>query len=62
MKTARFIKMTAWAMALILAVSCSSTSGLGRHSGRIQDDSSAPRKTRSDKSEQRGRKKIPVEN
>jgi len=61
MKTARFIKMTAWALALILAVSCSSTSGLGRHSGRMQDDSSAPRKTRYDKSEQRGQKNAKVQ-
>ena len=56
MKTARFIKMTAWALALMVVAACSSSSGLGRHSGRMQDDSSAPRKTRSEKSEQRGRK------
>jgi len=49
MRTARLLKTTLWTAALMVTVSCGSSSGLGRHSGQLQEDNSRPRSARSDK-------------
>ena len=55
MKTTNIIKLTLWTAALLLVVGCSSTKGLGRHSGRAQSEEVTPRGKYSDQV-QRGKK------
>ena len=55
MKTTNIIKLTLWTAALLLVVACSSTKGLGRHSGRAQSEEVTPRGKYSDQV-QRGKK------
>ncbi|MCH5307016.1 MAG: DUF4292 domain-containing protein [Prevotella sp.] len=56
MKTARFIKMAAWIVSLTLMAACSSSSSLGRHSGGMQNNESAPKRGKASKTEQTAKK------
>lgn len=53
MKTTRFVLMTATVIALMMATACSSSKGLGRHSGRLKSEQTTERKTKSEKAMQR---------